>query len=69
MIMFRRAVPDSAEDDKSDPPDDFSQHEWAEYNPPATVLIRIAAAAEGDDDAFAFVGPGVETDVEIPGSQ
>lgn len=57
MIMLRRAVPDSAEDEKSDPPDNLSQHEWAEYNLPATLLIRIAAAAEGDDDALAFVGP------------
>ncbi len=70
MIMFRRTVPDNAEDEKSGPPDDLSGHEWAEYNLPAALLIRIAAAAEGDDDAFAFVGLGVDTDVEIPeGSQ
>jgi hypothetical protein len=70
MIMFRRVVPDSAEDEKSDPPDDLTEHEWAEYNLPAALLIRIAAAAERDDDALAFVGLGVDTDVEIPeGSQ
>ena len=70
MTMFRRAVPDSGEDDKNDPPDDLSQHEWAEYNLPAALLSRIAAAAERDDDALAFVGLGVELDVEIPeGSQ
>jgi hypothetical protein len=70
MIMLRPAVPDSAKDDKGDPPDDLSGHEWAEYNLPAALLIRIAAAVEGDDDAFAFVGLGVEPDVEIPeGSQ
>lgn len=69
MTVFRRAVADSSED-KIDLPEYFSEHEWAEYNLPAALLIRIAAAAERDDDALAFVSLGVDTDVEIPqGSQ
>ncbi|HYM99485.1 MAG TPA: hypothetical protein VET25_07055 [Aestuariivirgaceae bacterium] len=70
MTVFRRAVADSSEDDTIDFPEYLSEHEWAEYNLPAALLIKIAAAAERDDDALAFVGLGVDTDVEIPqGSQ
>ena len=42
-------MPHSAKDDKGDPPDDLSEHEWAEYNLPAALLIRIAAAVEGSE--------------------